>query len=106
MDYYKKLFSDIDNDIKKICQAFNVRRTAKAEKMATVLASWNDFLIDGVTPTDETIVYDIVTNWTENKANIDKSTWYDTISKLKEQGLIPKGFGKKTLSKEAAKNVY
>ena len=100
------MFGDKDSEIQRICRVFDVPTTKKAEKMATVLASWNDFLIDSITPTDEMIVNDIITNWTENKANINTSTWYDILSKLKEQGLIPKGFGKKTLRKEESKNAH
>ena len=68
--------------------------------MATVLASWNDFLIDGVNPTDDMIINDIVTNWTANKANISVETWRVIIQQLKENQMIPKGYGKHTLKKE------
>ena len=80
--------------------------TAQAGKTATVVASWNDFLIDGVTPTDEMIVNDIVTNWTANKANIPRKTWFDTLEQIKSKGLVPKGFGKKTLHLEEAKHAH
>ena len=68
--------------------------------MATVLASWNDFLIDGVNPTDDMIINDIVTNWTANKANIAEKTWREELRQLKEKQLVPKGYGKHTLKKE------
>ena len=97
---YQDIFKEKDNEIRNICNLFNVKRTSKAEKMATVLASWNDFLIEGVKPTDEMIVNDIVTNWTENKANISEETWREIIHQLKEKQMIPKGYGKHTLKKE------
>ena len=68
--------------------------------MATVLASWNDFLIDGINPTDDMIINDIVTNWTVNKANTSVETWREIIRQLKEKQMIPKGYGKHTLKKE------
>lgn len=104
--FYKKVFSEMDLEIKRICQLFNVLSTAQAGKTATVVASWNDFLIDGVTPTDEMIVNDIVTNWTANKANIPRKTWFDTLEQIKSKGLVPKGFGKKTLHLEEAKHAH
>lgn len=104
--FYKKVFSEMDLEIKRICQLFNVLSTAQAGKTATVVASWNDFLIDGVTPTDEMIVNDIVTNWTTNKANIPRKTWFDTLEQIKSKGLVPKGFGKKTLHLEEAKHAH
>lgn len=97
---YQDVFKERDKDIRKICNLFNVKRTSKAEKMATLLASWNDFLIDGVAPTDDMIINDIVTNWTVNKANIAKETWREELRQLKEKQLIPKGYGKHTLKKE------
>lgn len=97
---YQNVFKERDKDIRKICNLFNVKRTSKAEKMATLLASWNDFLIDGVAPTDDMIINDIVTNWTVNKANIAKETWREELRQLKEKQLIPKGYGKHTLKKE------
>ena len=66
----------------------------------TVLASWNDFLIDGINPTDDMIINDIVTNWTVNKANTSVETWREIIRQLKEKQMIPKGYGKHTLKKE------
>lgn len=97
---YQDVFKNRDKEIRKICNLFNVKRTSKAEKMATVLASWNDFLIDGVNPTDDMIINDIVTNWTANKANISVETWRVIIQQLKENQMIPKGYGKHTLKKE------
>ena len=97
---YQDVFKERDKDIRKICNLFNVKRTSKAEKMATLLASWNDYLIDGVAPTDDMIINDIVTNWTVNKANIAKETWREELRQLKEKQLIPKGYGKHTLKKE------
>ena len=97
---YQDVFKNRDKEIRKICNLFNVKRTSKAEKMATVLASWNDFLIDGVNPTDDMIINDIVTNWTANKANIAEKTWREELRQLKEKQLVPKGYGKHTLKKE------
>ena len=97
---YLEVFETNDAEIQSICSLFNVGRTSKAEKMATVLASWNDFLIDGIAPTDDMIINDIVTNWTVNKANIAEKTWREELRQLKEKQLVPKGYGKHTLKKE------
>ena len=96
---YLEVFETNDAEIQSICSLFNVGRTSKAEKMATVLASWNDFLIDGIAPTDDMIINDIVTNWTVNKANIAEKTWREELRQLKEKQLVPKGYGQQTLKK-------
>ena len=97
---YLEVFKTYNTEIQKICSLFIVGQTSKAEKMATLLASWNDFLIDGVVPTDDMIINDIVTNWTVNKANIPEETWREELRQLKEKQLVPKGYGKHTLKKE------
>ena len=77
-----------------------MKRTSKAEKFATLLASWNDFIIDGIEPTDEMIINDVRTNWTENKANTDKETWQEILKQIKKANIIPRGYGKHTIRKD------
>ena len=101
---YEKVFGDKDDVIQRICKVFNVPRTTKAEKIATLLAVWNDFLINGIEPTDDMIIDDVMTNWTPNKANIARETWSEFLSKIRENNIIPKGYGKHTKRKEELAN--
>ena len=78
-----------------------MKRASKAEKVATLLASWNDFLIDGIAePTDNMIITDVMTNWTENKGNIDYSTWQTILSQMKTANIVPHGYGRHTMRME------
>jgi len=98
---YNKYFKNYDSDIRNIVNCFlTMKRTSKAEKFATLLASWNDFIIDGVEPTDEMIINDVRTNWTENKANTDKETWQEILKQIKKANIIPRGYGKHTIRKD------
>lgn len=101
---YEKVFGDRDDIIQRICKVFNVPRTTKAEKIATLLAVWNDFLINGIEPTDDMIIDDVITNWTPNKANVSRETWSGFISKIRENNIVPKGYGKHTKRMEELVN--
>lgn len=99
---YMDTFSDIDQKLEKIVDFLRPMKTSQAERIATLLAAWNDFIIDGVShPTDKEIIGEVVTNWTPNKANPQYSTWQDTLYKMREHRFVPKGSGVHTLQKEA-----
>ena len=99
---YMDTFSDIDQKLEKIVDFLRPMKTSQAERVATLLAAWNDFIIDGVShPTDKEIIGEVVTNWTPNKANPQYSTWQDTLFKMREHRSVPKGSGVHTLQKEA-----
>nr|WP_325256169.1 restriction endonuclease subunit S [uncultured Oscillibacter sp.] len=99
---YMDTFSDIDQKLEKIVDFLRPMKTSQAERVATLLAAWNDFIIDGIShPTDKEIIGEVVTNWTPNKANPQYSTWQDTLYKMREHRFVPKGSGVPTLQKEA-----
>ena len=99
---YMDTFSDIDQKLEKIVDFLRPMKTSQAERVATLLAAWNDFIIDGIShPTDKEIIGEVVTNWTPNKANPQYSTWQDTLCKMREHRFVPKGSGVHTLQKEA-----
>ena len=99
---YMDTFSDIDQKLEKIVDFLRPMKTSQAERVATLLAAWNDFIIDGVShPTDKEIIGEVVTNWTPNKENPQYSTWQDTLYKMREHRFVPKGSGVHTLQKEA-----
>lgn len=99
---YNRIFAEYNKDIERIIDFFKqMKRTSKAEKVATLLASWNDFLIDGIAePTDDMIITDVMTNWTENKKNIDYSTWQGVLDQMKTANIVPHGYGRHTIRME------
>ena len=99
---YMATFSDIELKLEKIVGFLKPMKTSQAERVATLLAAWNDFIIDGVpNPTDKEIIDEVITHWTPNKANPQYSTWQDTLCKMREHRFVPKGSGVHTLQKEA-----
>lgn len=98
---YMNVFSDIDEKLKHIVAFLKPMKTTQAERVATLLAAWNDFIIDGIShPTDKEIINEVMSNWTPNKANPQYSTWQDTLTKIRKNRFIPSGFGIHTLKKE------
>ena len=75
-------------------------KTSQLERIATLFAVWNDFILEGqLHPTDKTIINEVVTNWTQNKANPKYSTWEMSLEKMKKLGIVPTGQGLHTIPK-------
>lgn len=74
-----------------------MKKTSQVERVATLFAAWNDFLIDGITPSDDQIIREVMNNWTENKGNTQYLTWKSSLDKIKRSGIVPKGMGLHTL---------
>jgi type I restriction enzyme S subunit len=68
--------------------------TKRAEVVATLYASWNDFLLAGKTPTDDELVQDVRTNWHPRKELIPIEWWLKTLSWMRRKQLLPTGSGK------------
>lgn len=96
---YPNPFGEKKKEISELFKQLKNLSTKQIERIATLYAAWNDFLLDGVTPSDDQIIQDVVTNWTENKANFKHSTWQESLNQMKQFGLIPKGTGLHTLPK-------
>lgn len=99
---------------KKVCQPFSKHikiinnliksvencTTKQLERFATLFAVWNDFIIDGIdNPSDEEIITEVLNNWTPNKKNFKKSTWQQSLDKMRVLDMIPKGNGLHTKKK-------
>lgn len=76
--------------------------STEAEWAATVYASWNDFIKDGVArPTDAQIIRDIYTNWHISKQDVSEAQWRRMIKWLRDHQLVPTGKGPRVRSTAA-----
>ena len=98
--YYNNYYSGYDNKIEKIIEIIKNSSTDKAEMIATLYASWNDFIIKGEQVSDIQIVKDVRENWNDTKKRFSEKEWIDVLNKMKQIGLIPKGNGNLTIIKE------
>ena len=98
--YYKKYYSDYDKKIERIIKIIKDYSMDKAEMVATLYASWNDFIIKEEEISDIKIVKDVRENWNDTKKRFKENEWLDVLKEMKQVGLIPKGKGNLTIIKE------
>lgn len=105
MDHYKeyrtefsKYLAPYEAEIERIVHFFENMNTSQAERFATLMAVWNDFILDGNTnPSDEELIHEATTNWHPRKANYKYTTWQDTVNKMRANGIVPHGYGLHTI---------
>ncbi|MFA5703256.1 MAG: restriction endonuclease subunit S [Advenella sp.] len=73
------------------------KKTEEVEIIATLFAVWNDFLIDGIHPTDTQIISDVRENWHERKARFSPSDLKPWLSWLRKENFIPRGLPPRTI---------
>lgn len=101
---YKNQFRAKQMEINQLIDALRDMKTSQLERIATLYAVWNDFILEGEShPTDEKILHEVVTNWTANKANPQDGTWKLSLEKMKKLGIIPTGKGLHTSRKPMRK---
>ena len=101
---YKNQFREKQMEINQLIDALRDMKTSQLERIATLYAVWNDFILEGENhPTDEKILHEVVTNWTPNKANPQDGTWKLSLEKMKKLGIIPTGKGLHTSRKPIRK---
>ena len=70
----------------------------RCEIISTLYAAWNDLIIDGKMPTDTEILTEVSADrWHEKKGRIDTPRWKKALKWMRDQNLIPTGFGKRTV---------
>ena len=98
--YYDKYFSNYDSQIGKIIDIVKNYSTDKAEMVATLYASWNDFIIKKDKVSEIEIVRDVRENWNDRKKRFNEREWLEVLEEMKQNGLTPKGNGNLTIIKE------
>ena len=100
------VFAEKNTEVDNLIKFLKPMKTSQVERIATLFATWNDFIIDGIShPTDDQIINEVMTNWTDNKANTQYTTWQSTLAKMKQNGIIPKGKGLHTLPMPQKENT-
>lgn len=98
--YYDKYYSSYDSQIEKIIDMVKNYSTDKAEMVATLYASWNDFIIKKDKVPEIEIVRDVRGNWNDRKKRFNEREWLEVLEEMKRIGLTPKGNGNLTVIKE------
>lgn len=95
--YFNANFSAEQNTtVERLVELFRTVDTERCEIVATLYGAWNDFLIDGCTPTDEQIADEVLTHWSEEKKRIERDRWLKAIGWMRKHQIVPHGYGEKT----------
>lgn len=95
-EIYNQYYADNNSQIENIISLFNNSDTQECERVATLYAVWNDFIIDGIEPTEEQIIT-ATHNWSDRKKNITtKNQLKKNLKWMKDNQIVPVGFGRKT----------
>jgi hypothetical protein len=98
---YGSYFSEHDTEINNLIQFVQPMKRSQVERVATLFAVWNDMILDGnSTPSDAEIISEVLSGWTDSKANFAYDTWVSTLNKMRSNGIVPKGQGLHTLPKD------
>ncbi|WP_350283550.1 restriction endonuclease subunit S [Nitrosomonas sp.] len=81
----------------RLIYALADKKTEEVEIIATLFAVWNDFLIDGVQPTDAQIISDVRENWHERKARFTPTELGRWLDWLRKENVIPRGLPPRTV---------
>ncbi|MBA0222034.1 restriction endonuclease subunit S [Stenotrophomonas maltophilia] len=81
----------------RLIYALADKKTEEVEIIATLFAVWNDFLIDGVKPTDAQIISDVRENWHERKARFTPAKLGRWLDWLRRENIIPLGLPPRTV---------
>ncbi|EXF44779.1 type I restriction-modification system subunit S [Pseudomonas sp. BAY1663] len=81
----------------RLIYALADKKTEEVEIIATLFAVWNDFLIDGVQPTDTQIISDVRENWHERKARFTPAELGQWLDWLRRENIIPRGLPPRTV---------
>lgn len=92
----ESLLSDGRAELDRLIAIFGHRRTEIAEVVATLFAAWNDFLLDGHTPTDDDIVAELHTNWHERKRTFSADRLGQALDWMRNKNIVPVGRGPRT----------
>ncbi len=87
--YFEGFFGRYRDEIDKIIGLLRPLHTERCEIIATLYLAWSDFLDEGVTPTDDQIVDEVLQNWHESKKRIGRERWVSALGWMKQNGLVP-----------------
>jgi len=81
------------NIVDKIIKLLKTAKTIQCEIIATLYGAWNDFIIEGIQPSDDQIVNEVLTNWHKSKEKIERQRWLNALNWMREHEIIPVGYG-------------
>ncbi len=101
--YFNKYWGDYTKELNRLLSIMKNFTTEQSEIVDTIYAVWNDFLLEGKKPSVSEIVYEVKNNWHKRKKRFSDNQLQKAIQWMKQQNLVPKGYGPKTKTLEETK---
>jgi type I restriction enzyme S subunit len=98
--YFQESWGDVEEQIDEIVSYFHHFDAERAEIVATLYAAWNDLKILDRPHDEDAIIREVRENWHPRKREIDPSRWRKALRWMKDEGLVPTGFGEPTIERE------
>lgn len=89
--------SDQKTEFDRLIYALADKKTEEVEIIATLFAVWNDFIIDGVKPTDDQLIVELREKWHHRKARFLPSELMQQLNWLRKESIIPQGLPPRTV---------
>lgn len=102
-EYFQQYWSAQSPQFENLMKLFRPMKSEQAGIVATLYAVWNDFLIQGIQPSHEQIVTEVLTNWDDSKKKIAKKQWLKALPWMIEKQIIPHGSGRLTKKRGTTK---
>ena len=102
-EYFQQYWSTQSSQFENLMNLFRPMTSEQAGIVATLYAVWNDFLIQGLQPSHEQIVDDVLTNWNDSKKKIARERWFKALPWMIEKQIIPHGSGRLTKKRGTTK---
>jgi len=101
-DYFERSWGDVKDQIDEIVSLFHRFENAdQAEIVATLYAAWNDLLILDRPHSEDDIIHEVRHNWHPRKQKIPEDRWRRALRWMKENRLVPTGFGDPTFTESS-----
>ncbi len=95
--YFDKYYGGYKKELNRLLSLLKRFTTEQSEIVDTIYAVWNDFLLKGKKPSDSKIIHEVKNNWHKSKKRFSEDRLQKAIQWMKQQKLVPKGYGPKTI---------
>lgn len=93
---FEEQFGSVKLQVQKVINLLRDYDTRHCEIIDTLYTAWNDFLIEGKSPSDDEIITEVLTNWHDSKLTISRQDWRSGLSWMRERDFVPSGHGRST----------
>jgi type I restriction enzyme M protein len=92
-EYFERYFGNVRSEVDALIKLLQRFDSHQCEIIATLYSAWSDFLEQGISPTDEQIVDEVLENWTESKKRTSRDRWLAGLGWMRKKCITPTARG-------------